>query len=362
MISFVHTADIHLGLQFKGYLSPEKAIERREELWATFQRIVKYTRVNEMDFLFIAGDLFEEEYFTLGDMKRIRDILKTARDVNIVIIAGNHDFLDNKSLYGKVEWSENVTIFNGAKIQRKVFSDLDTVIYGYSWDKMSIKEGLSLEDFETNNEDYKNILLLHGDIGRESKYLPLDIKDLESLNMDYIALGHIHKPEKIRKNIAYSGCPEPLDFGEIGPRGFMKGSISKAETSVDFVPFSKREYSREVIYIDETMGYLDIVEKFKAIDKTKRKKDFLRININGYHDKDINLKHLYLDLKEDFFHLEIIDESIPDYDLEGMEVDYKDNIIGQFINAMKTKDIEDKKVKDALYYGLEALLKGKIDI
>lgn len=362
MISFVHTGDIHLGLQFKGYLSPEKAIERRGELWSTFQRIVEYTRDNRIDFLFVSGDLFEGKYFTLGDMKRVKEILEIAIDVNIVIIAGNHDFLDNRSLYEKLEWSKNVTIFNGAKIQKKVFKDLDTVIYGYSWDKISIKEGLPLENFEIHNKDYKNILLLHGDIGSESNYLPLDIKVLENLNMDYIALGHIHKPEKIRKNIAYSGCPEPLDFGETGPRGFMKGSISKGEGSVEFVPFSKREYIREVIYIDETMGYLDIIEKFKNMDEIKRKKDFYRININGYRDKDINLKSLYRDLKNDFFYLEIIDKSIPDYDLEDMEVDYKDNIIGQFINTMKTKDIKEKKVKDALYYGLEALLKGKIDI
>lgn len=362
MISFVHTADIHLGLQFKGYLSPEKAIERRAELWSTFQRIVEYTRDNRIDFLFIAGDLFEEQYFTLGDIKRVREILETAIDVNIVIIAGNHDFLDNKSLYGKVEWSKNVTIFNGAKIQKKVFEDLNTVIYGYSWDKISIKECLSLEGFEIYDEDYKNILLIHGDIGSESNYLPLDIKALENLNMDYIALGHIHKPEKIRKNIAYSGSPEPLDFGETGPRGFMKGNISKEKKTVDFVPFSKREYKREVIYIDETMGYLDILEKFKVIDEIERKKDFFRININGYRDKDINLKFLHRDLKNDFFHLEIIDKSIPDYDLETMEADYKDNIIGQFINTMKTKDIKEKRVKDALYYGLEALLKEKIDI
>ena len=362
MISFVHTADIHLGLQFKGLLDPSESIERRSELWSTFQRIVEYTKKNNLDFLFIAGDLFEEEYFTLGDMKRVRDILKSAKTINIVIIAGNHDYLDERSLYNKVDWPANITVFNGAKVQSKVFEELKTVVYGYSWDKVSIKEELSIKGFENLKEGYKNILLLHGDIAADSDYLPLDIKVLESLNMDYIALGHIHKPQKIRENIAYSGCPEPLDFGEVGARGFMKGEISAGRTSVEFVDFSKREYTIKEITINETMGYWDIIENIKEMDIKQRDKDFFRIILNGYRDKDINLNYLYNDLKDEFFHLELVDKTIPDYDLETMESDYQHNIVGKFIKTMKSKNLEDKNVKDALYYGLEALLKGKIDI
>lgn len=361
MVSFVHTGDIHLGLQFKGILDPSKAIEKRSELWTTFQRIVAYTIEKKTDFLFIAGDLFEKEYFTLGDIKRVRDILGTAEGVNVIMIAGNHDYLDNRSLYKQVEWPENVTIFDFANKRKKVFKDLNTIVYGYSWDNINFSEELPLEDFKAD-KDFKNVLLLHGDIGRDSKYLPLDINVLEDLKMDYIALGHIHKPEIIRKNIAYSGCPEPLDFGEMGARGFMEGSIGEGKTIVKFVPFSKREYIIEEISINEDMGYMDIVAKVRDIEKNKRDKDFFRLIMSGYRDKDINLNSLYADLKDEFYHLELVDKTLPDYDLETMEKDYEDNIIGLFINDMKARNLNDKNIKDGLYYGLQALLKGKIDI
>ena len=63
---FIHTGDLHLGLQFKDVnFSREKARERRLELWDTFERIMEKAIGDKVDFLFIAGDLFEERYFTL---------------------------------------------------------------------------------------------------------------------------------------------------------------------------------------------------------------------------------------------------------------------------------------------------------
>ena len=360
MIKFVHTADIHLGLQFNtASFDKDRAVERRKELWTTFQNIVKYAMDSDVDFLLVAGDLFEDKYFTLGDMTRVRDILKQAKDVNIIISAGNHDFVNEQSLYNKVEWSPNVSIFRGESIQRIEFPQLNTVIYGYSWDRVEIRENTLLDNFPYEDKDLNRILMIHGDLARESNYLPLNLDTLEKLDMDYIALGHIHKPEKIRENIAYCGCPEPLDFGERGSRGFMKGTISDSQTNVEFVPFSKREFIIKDIIIDEDMGYFDILDHIKDIDYGEKGKDFFRLNLGGYIQNDLDLKDIISSLKEDFYHLEVIDNTVPDYDLEYLEEAYEENIVGQFIKEMKSKDLENPIVKDALYIGLGALLKGR---
>ena len=51
MVKFIHTGDLHLGLKFKNVsFQQEKAIERRNELWSTFERIVKYAKDNKVDF------------------------------------------------------------------------------------------------------------------------------------------------------------------------------------------------------------------------------------------------------------------------------------------------------------------------
>lgn len=359
MIKFIHTADIHLGLQFNNVsFDQEKAMARRREIWSTFERIVEKSIDDDIDFLFIAGDLFESSYFTLGDMKRVRDTLATCNGVNVIISAGNHDYIDEKSLYNKVEWSSNVTIFNWG-LEEKHFKELNTIVYGYSWDRIEIRESLILDNL-TRDHNMNEILMLHGDIGSSSNYMPLDIKKLRDLNMDYIALGHIHKPNFFTEKIAYSGCPEPLDFGEIGDRGIIIGTINEGVTKTELLPFSKRRFFRSDINLDNKMGYLDIINNIKAINIGDRKLDFYRVTLQGYIDNDLNLTSLVHDLESFFYHIEIIDNTEPDFDLEALESANKDNIIGQFISTMKSKGLENHTVKDSLHYGLSALLKGRV--
>lgn len=359
MIKFIHTGDIHLGLQFNSAsFSGKKAMERRRELWQTFQDIVNYAINYKVDFLFICGDLYEDEYFTLADITRIRDILKEASNVNIVIVAGNHDVLNNKSLYKRVEWSPNVSIFDNF-LSKKEFKELDTVVYGYSWDKVEIRENRLFKDFYQDESAKNKILLLHGDLNNESNYLPLSLDELLSLNMDYIALGHIHKPRIFNDKIAYCGCPEPLDFGETGERGFIEGVIDRGDTRIKFIPFSKRVFHIVDKEINGELGYQDILNMILGIDKGEINKDFYRVNINGYLQRDISLDDIKESLKEEFYHIEIIDKTTPDFDLEALLLDNENNIIGRFIETMKDKGLEDPVVRDALYIGLNVLLKER---
>ncbi len=360
MIKFIHTGDLHLGLQFKSVsFDKNKALDRRRELWSTFQKIVDYSINEKADFLFIVGDLFESEYFTIGDIKRVRDILSSAEDVNILIAAGNHDYRGNKSLYDRVEWSKNVTIFNTNCIENKVFPELNTSIYGYSWDRVEIKENKLFDDFPIIDKSMNNILLIHGDVSRESNYLPMSINSLVNLNMDYIALGHIHKPNILTDNIAYCGCPEPLDFGETGERGIIVGTIKDKTTRINLVPFSKRCFHNISIEINENFNYQEIINKIKNLNVGSRLNDLYRIRLKGYVQKDINLENIHKDLEDVFYYLEIVNETIPDYDLTLLKESNKSNIIGLFIESMMNEDLNEQINKDALYYGLEVLLKDR---
>ncbi|GFN34558.1 metallophosphoesterase family protein [Tepidimicrobium xylanilyticum] len=366
MIKFIHTGDLHLGLQFRNVsFDAYKANERRLELWQTFGRIVKKAVEDNVDFLFIAGDLFEEKYFTLADIKKVRDILAKANETQVLIVAGNHDPLHAKSLYNIVEWSENVTLFNSIKLIKKEFPEKNTCVYGYSWEASENRKDI-FKDFNGIDEDKINILIIHGDIfDKESPYLPLNKDYIEQLGFDYIALGHIHKPHIISPKIAYCGSPEPLDFGEIGEHGIIVGSIEKSNTRIDFLPFSKRKFIKKIVRIDETLGYLDILNRIRECDiKEEREDHFYKVKLEGVVDRhvDINVMDLTKELEEDFYYIEVINDTIIDYDLDGLERDNRDNIIGYFIREMRQKNLDDKIVRDALYIGLEALLKGKVDI
>lgn len=362
MIKFIHTGDLHLGLQFKKVsFDREKAENRRLELWQTFKRIIDKGIKDRVDFIFIAGDLFEEEYFTLGDMKRTRDILAKASDIEIIITAGNHDTFNKNSLYNKVEWPENITIFSTEGIGKKEFTSKNVVIYGYSWDTGENKKDI-FRDFPGVDGEKTNILIIHGDaFSKDSSYLPLDKKLLEELGFDYIGLGHIHKPNIFSKNMAYCGSPEPLDFGETGIHGIIEGKIKDGETDIKLLPFSNRIFLEKELIIDETMGYLEIMDKIRKIDeRSELQINLYKIKLEGIVDKDIelNIDDMIKELADNFYYVELIDNTIIDYDLEGLEVENKNNIIGYFIREMKTKNLEDKIIRDALYIGLGVLMKG----
>lgn len=56
-------------------------------------------------------------------------------------------------------------------------------------------------------------VMLGGDI-------QVSVADLALANADYIALGHIHKAQKLGSNIYYAGSPYHQNFGELEPKGF----------------------------------------------------------------------------------------------------------------------------------------------
>ncbi len=51
-------------------------------------------------------------------MKRVKEILERAKNVNIIITAGNHDTLNKNSLYHMIEWPENISIFNNKGLNK----------------------------------------------------------------------------------------------------------------------------------------------------------------------------------------------------------------------------------------------------
>ncbi|MGX8704776.1 MAG: metallophosphoesterase family protein, partial [bacterium] len=67
---------------------------------------------------------------------------------------------------------------------------------------------------------HKNIVMLHGDITNLNS-IPLSM--LKERNIDYLALGHIHKFQKGKLDDrgiwVYPGCLEGRGFDEEGPKG-----------------------------------------------------------------------------------------------------------------------------------------------
>lgn len=355
MLTFYHISDLHLGLRLKNKNMPSKIREeRRASLWETFNKVILSAKQNNIDYIFITGDLFEDEYFTIGDIERVKNSFLQVSDIRIIISAGNHDYIHENSLYNRITWPKNVYIFGNEKIERLDFKDHNLSIYGYSWPSKEIKEDKIINE---NFIDYgldRKILLLHGDLyDKQSRYLPLNKEKLLSLDLDYIGLGHIHKPY-IYKNIAYPGCLEPTNFNEIGERGFIYGCLDE-RLYLDFISYSKRKFIDRDLRIKSTDSYLDIINHIDRMDN--KNLNFYRINLNGYINSNINLDDLIYDIKDMFFYVEIKNNLILDFDIDFLKEKYSDEIIGLYISEVENLDLDDITKNKLLFEGLDSLLK-----
>ena len=96
--SFIHTADLHLDSPFKGIseISEEISLELTEATFKTFNKIIDLCIEKQVDFLLIAGDIYDGADRSLRAQLRFRDGLKRLSEngINTYIVHGNHDPLD----------------------------------------------------------------------------------------------------------------------------------------------------------------------------------------------------------------------------------------------------------------------------
>lgn len=356
MTRFIHTGDIHLGFRFTNVsFGPDKGRRRREELWSTFTRLISYAMDENIDVVMISGDLLEEDNFTRKDMYRLSELFRYSERIKFVIIAGNHDILSFDSLLSNWEFSSNVTVLKGTEVQSISFYDLGLTIHGVSW-KKSVDPVDLLKSLQ-RVDGSKNILMLHGDVLGASKYMALNKNHLETLGMDYIALGHIHKPMFVSENIAYCGSLEGLDFGETGERGFILGELDR-ESMFQFIPFSLRSFHIHQLKLKGDMSLSEITEMALKMILDSGKENFHRIVLSGYSPLHFKSEALVEQLVRDCYHLEIMDRSSPDIDLKELQELNNGNLIGAFIKSFSEDELASALGRKALFTGLEALLEG----
>src|SRR5690606_32987980 len=108
-IKFIHTSDIHIDKKFdiKNFSLKERE-KRRQEIWDTFDEIIRTAKKEEIKYLFIAGDLTDTEYVNFNTLIKIAEKFKSILNTKIIISCGKSDPYNINSLYEYVEWSKNV--------------------------------------------------------------------------------------------------------------------------------------------------------------------------------------------------------------------------------------------------------------
>jgi len=89
-LRILHTADNHIGISFAQY--PDLVRDRLlEERFSALERLVATANQREAHFLVVAGDLFDKQTVTKGQIERAVRILAAFEGEHVLVLAGNHD-------------------------------------------------------------------------------------------------------------------------------------------------------------------------------------------------------------------------------------------------------------------------------
>ena len=322
---FIHMADVHFDSPFTVLASRENlANERRLEQRKAFADTIEYIKENQIPFLFISGDLYEQKYIRKSTIEYINNLFKEIPNTQIFISPGNHDpFLIN-SFYNTFEWNNNVTIFNS---EIKIIETAEADIYGFGFTDFYC-ENSQIEKINIKNKNKINILITHGSLDAsktlDMQYNPLNSNKLKEIGFDYVALGHIHKAnyEENKNNFIYPGSLISFGFDELGEHGFLDVEINKNNS-----------------------------EKNNLIN--------LKINNNNLNNSEINNNNLKINKKIKFIKvdkriLKVKDFSKVKYDIK--ELANQNNLKGVFINRILQKEEEGLCTKEEAEQAIEIFI------
>lgn len=363
-VRFLHCADLHLDAPFTSLADSSAAGSRRHELRLALSKIISLVKSEKADLLLVAGDLFEHGYVGKSTIQLLKNEFESIKNTHVVIIPGNHDPFTADSYYRSSGWPANVHILESSAAR------LDLEPEG-----VSIYCGIP---GEVPDGERINILMLHGTVGMNpdgKAYNPYAEKELEVFKADYIALGHFHNRIQgagSRGRIFNPGSPEPLGFDEEGSHGVFVGAIDKSEgvsnLDVGFVPINHRSYINLAVKLHECASDEQAADKAARALAEGRAEDLYSITFTGTMVEGFRLdrKRVTGYLNDKAFFVKIKDETVPSYDAAGIA--NEPGLRGLFAAKMLAKaseamgDGEREIVMQALYYGLEAIDRGEINI
>ena len=231
---FIHTADLHIGARPDGGRPWAQA--RADAIRHSLERFVDLCNQEAVDLLLIAGDLFHTPP-TETMLKEADYQFSRLKHTQVVLIAGNHDFLRPGSAYSEHRFPDHVRLIRStAEPEVLAFPAWKLDITGFSYDR-EIRRDNPLAGYIPPQNGLRHFLILHGG---DSDHVPFNPADFQAAGWDYIALGHLHKPSLNQQGkAAMPGSPEPLDRTETGSHGYYLGQMDGQSLSLDWRPFSR---------------------------------------------------------------------------------------------------------------------------
>lgn len=280
MLRFIHAADLHLDSPFQG-LAHLPANIRRQVIQSTFQafkRLVRFAIRQKVDFILLAGDVFDRQRSLRAQLALKKELEILAREqIAVYIVHGNHDPLQNHRY--PVSWPDNVHVFGSEHVQRIPFYKQGqevAAIYGISYPQARVTDNLAaLFQRET---DVFSIAMLHtncGAVSAHENYAPCTKEDLLRSGFDYWALGHVHTRRVVHEHppIVYPGNTQGRHIREQGERGFYLVEVSETgRIRLAFQPASEIVWLEKTVDFSAVQDFADVVSLFESLRCQLREK------------------------------------------------------------------------------------------
>ena len=271
---FMHIADIHLGYQQYGLQ------ERFDDFSRAFLHLVAQAISRQVDFVVLAGDLFEKRTVDPLAMRVAIAGLTQLQDAGIPVLAveGNHerayyqeqyswmDFLDAlgylRLLNPRFEDGLPLLVPHGDEGGAYVDLPDGVRVYGLQYYGASIGKAVQGFAEAVARMDHDRvryvILMLHAGLEGQLEHVGrLTYTDLAPLRgiVDYVALGHIHKPYAVEDWIYNPGSPETnsMDEATWPERGYYIVDIQPGQTpphQAVLHPAQRRTFHRFRLAVD----------------------------------------------------------------------------------------------------------------
>lgn len=345
-MKIIHCADIHLESALNSNLPYEKASLRKNELLKAFEKIVDFAVKEEIKVVIIAGDFFDCNNISRKTEEFVFNKILSADKTDFLYLKGNHD----ENIKFRADLPQNLRIIEN----NQPFKYGNVCIRGFYYSK----------DIVAFEKDSYNIAVMHGELGNVSGNYKIKLSDFKDKNIDYLALGHIHKRSSGKLDdrgvYAYCGNTEGRGFDECGEKGFLLLDTDTNRT--EFIPLSLRLIEEVSVDITGVVAASDIVERIACKTEKFSSESIIRVVLTGKYDESLikDLSLIKQSFEDKYFCFVLKDKSTLNIDYQSYENDI--SLKGEFVRLASKTDFSDEMKNKIITVGLNALDSEELSI
>ena len=301
MMKFAHIADLHIGKRVHDFSMLEDQRYILDQMLGIFEE-------QRVDGILIAGDVYDKVVPSAEAVQLFDEFITRLAKLKmpVYMISGNHDSAERLSFGAKLFESSDIYISqvydgNVKKIGLEDEYGLVNVYLLPFLKPATVRHVLQRDDIESYEDgvmaalqecevdaSQRNILVAHQFVtgadrcdSEETSVGGLDNVSAEVFDkFDYVALGHIHRPQKMGKEtLRYSGTPLKYSFSEVEHKKSVTivELLEKGNVQISTVPLVPLRDMRKV-----RGTYMEVTAKESYTEENKM--DYLQITLTDEED------------------------------------------------------------------------------